>query len=304
MLFSISLASLLAVGSISIFTFAFNLQSVPLAIIGVSYSLAAFPTLSKLWYERETAAFRKELWATVRHILFWSIPVIVLFIVLRAQIVRTILGTGEFNWSDTRLTAASLALFALSVAAQSIILVFVRALYAMGNTVKPFIYACAGSLVTVLAMYFGFNSEVGHIALSSIGTFLKVDDIGETSVLILPLAFSIGMFVQAGLLWNYLKKSCGIEGDVFRSLWQSITASFFIGYTAYAGLNVLDKVFDLDTFIGIFLQGLFAGILGITAGALVLVIIGNPEIRVVWETLHSKIWKAKKPITESTQELL
>src|SRR3989344_1649131 len=42
-----SLGSILSVGSIAVFNFAFNLQSVPLAVIGVSYSLAAFPTLSR-----------------------------------------------------------------------------------------------------------------------------------------------------------------------------------------------------------------------------------------------------------------
>src|SRR6185295_6853750 len=40
------LAGFLAPGSIAIFAFAFNLQAVPLAIIGASYSVAAFPTLA------------------------------------------------------------------------------------------------------------------------------------------------------------------------------------------------------------------------------------------------------------------
>src|SRR3989344_1879902 len=43
MIFLVSLASLVAAGSISVFSLSFNLQSVPLSIIGVSYSLAAFP---------------------------------------------------------------------------------------------------------------------------------------------------------------------------------------------------------------------------------------------------------------------
>src|SRR3989344_2809631 len=41
----IALASFLPGGSISIFNFSFNLQSVPLNIIGISYAVAAFPTL-------------------------------------------------------------------------------------------------------------------------------------------------------------------------------------------------------------------------------------------------------------------
>ena len=48
-LFLISMASLFTPGSISVFNFSLNLQSVPFSIIGVSYSLAAFPTLTKLF---------------------------------------------------------------------------------------------------------------------------------------------------------------------------------------------------------------------------------------------------------------
>jgi len=48
LLFLVGLASAMTVGSVSILQFAFNLQSVPLAIIGMSYSVAAFPTLTEL----------------------------------------------------------------------------------------------------------------------------------------------------------------------------------------------------------------------------------------------------------------
>jgi len=49
----VGIASTMAVGSVSSFQFAFNLQSVPLAIIGVSYSVAAFPTLSYLHAKKD-----------------------------------------------------------------------------------------------------------------------------------------------------------------------------------------------------------------------------------------------------------
>jgi len=80
----------------------------------VSYSLAAFPTLTKLYSAGNREQFVEQLRTSARHIIFLSLPAMVLFIVLRAQIVRTILGTGQFSWSDTRLTAAALALFIIS----------------------------------------------------------------------------------------------------------------------------------------------------------------------------------------------
>src|SRR6185369_4160761 len=90
------LAGYLAPGSIAVFAFAFNLQAVPLAIIGVSYSVAAFPTLSRLHAAGEQGEFLKHIEVALRHALFWAIPATVLIIVLRAQLVRAILGAGEF----------------------------------------------------------------------------------------------------------------------------------------------------------------------------------------------------------------
>src|SRR3989338_9713715 len=95
--FLVSLASLMSAGSISVFSFAFNLQSVPLTIIGASYSSAVFPTLSQLFYKINLKEFLEKMIASARHIIFWSMPLAVLFVVLRAQIVRTVLGAGKFD---------------------------------------------------------------------------------------------------------------------------------------------------------------------------------------------------------------
>ena len=93
LIFITSFASLMSVGSIAIFNFSINLQSVPLSIIGVSYASAAFPVLALLYSTGETKKFVDQTVTAARHILFLSLPVTTLFIVLRAQIVRTILET-------------------------------------------------------------------------------------------------------------------------------------------------------------------------------------------------------------------
>ena len=116
--FLIALASFMAGGSIAIFNFANSIESVPLTLIGVSYSSAAFPTLSRLFSTGKLQEFLHEVAISARHIIFWSLPVTALFIVLRAQIVRVVLGAGAFDWNATRLTAAALALFIISIVAQ------------------------------------------------------------------------------------------------------------------------------------------------------------------------------------------
>jgi putative peptidoglycan lipid II flippase len=97
----ISLASYLKEGSISIFNFSFNLQSVPLNIIGISYAVAAFPTLTKFINMGQIEEFRNHLKSSARSIIFWSLPATFLFIVLRAQITRVILGSPTFPWAIT-----------------------------------------------------------------------------------------------------------------------------------------------------------------------------------------------------------
>ena len=54
-----------------------------------------------------------------------------------------------------------------------------------------------------------------------------------------------------------------------------------------------DTVFDINTLLGIFLQGLISGVMGIASAVLVLYLLKNRELAEVWATLHAKIWRAK-----------
>jgi len=301
--FLISLASLMATGSIAIFNFAWNLQSVPQGIIGVSYSLAAFPSLAGFITRGERDKFIAHLGEACRHIVFWSMPVTVLFIVLRAQVVRVILGAGQFSWSDTRLTAAALAIFSVSVAAQSLLLLIVRGYYAASDTRTPLVVNVFCSvLIVVLAYvldktYYSFDMMRWFFE-----SLLKVDGLQGTGVLMLPLAYSIGTILNLVLHlisfeWHFGK----LTKTFSRAFWQSLSASIIMGFVAYLSLNVYGNVINLTTTWGIFLQGFAAGITGILAGIVVLYGIKNEEIEQVRKTLHSKIWKAKVVVPEQAQ---
>lgn len=302
-LWFISLASKMGEGSISVFSFSWNLQSVPLSIIGVSYSLAAFPTLSKLFSEGKREMFLSHIVGAARHVIFWSFPVAVLFIVLRAQIVRTILGSGAFSWNDTRLTAAALAIFSISVVAQSLVLLFVRGYYAEGKTGKPLLINLVSSVVTV-ALAYGLVKvfSVAPIFSYFIESLLRVSDISGTAVLALPLAYSIAMVLNAWCLWRFyetdVKSFARALGNTF---FQSFSASVIMGSVAYFFLNVFSRMLNLNTLPGIFLQGLFSGLLGILAGVLVLRLLKSEELEMAWRTLHHKIWKAKAVAPEPVE---
>jgi len=294
-LFLISFASFLTVGSISIFNFSFHLQSVPFSIIGVSYSLAAFPALTRLFSSGNIEKFVDQMIVSSRHIIFWSIPISVLFLVLRAQIVRTVLGAGEFGWDDTRLTAAALALFTVSLIGQNLSTLFVRSYYSRGKTRLPLIINIISSAIIVGGSYllvYVFNTN--DFFRFFIESLLKVSNIEGTVVLMLPLGFSIGILINTFIYWFFINREFkSYSRPVLQTFFQIVGASTIMGYVSYKFLYVFDDVFDINTLIGIFLQGFISGLIGILAAVIVLYLLGSTELREVWTTLHKKIWKAK-----------
>ncbi len=286
-----AIASLLSAGSISVFMFAWNLQAVPLTIIGVSYSVAAFPTLSRLMALGSTREFVAHVEVALRHVIFWAIPATVLVIVLRAQLVRTILGVGAFDWSATRLTAAALALFILSLLAQSVTLLISRAYYAAGNTRKPFYFAVAQVVVSVggaivLAALFHEIPSVRYF----IEALLRVSDIVGTTVLTLALALTLGSIVQFVLAMTTFVHDFQPMGGVglWRLSMQSFAASVIGGAFAYEMLGLMGGFVDIDTLIGVFLQGAVAGVAGLVVIVGVLMLLRNPEIAEVWAAFRRR----------------
>lgn len=302
-LFLASIASLMASGSIAVFNLSFNLQSVPLTIIGVSYSVAAFPTLAKMFSNGQKKEFLEQMLVATKHIIFWSFPAIALFIVLRAQIVRVILGSGEFDWADTRLTAAALALFAVSIAAQGLILLFVRGYYAAGNTKKPLILNLISASLVVAFSFILVKLFAGSAAFQYfIESLLRVEGIDGVSVLMLPLGYSLATLLNATELWFMFQMDfSSFSKSLSRTFFQSFSASIIMGFVSYEFLDVFDNLFALNTFWGIFSQGLFAGIVGIATGVLMLALLQNEEIKEVWKSLHSKFWRANIVIAEQEE---
>ena len=287
----VGMASLIAHGSVAIMSLGFNLQSVPLSIIGVSYSVAAFPTLARLFSNGQSEQFAKQIMTAARHIILWSLPAIVLFVVLRAQIVRVVLGSGGFDWTDTRLTAAVLALYSISVVAQSLQLLFVRGYYAAGKTRTPLFINLASSAVIVVLAYvllplFSATEGWGNVLVS----LLKIEDLPGASVVVLPLAYSIGMIGNAIALWWFFDRDFyefSLRAE--RAFVEVAGASLVMGFVAYQMLVIIAPYIDMDTFSGIFLQGLGAGIVGIASGLVVLIVTGNKEVREIAGAFRSRV---------------
>ncbi len=289
------IASGLGEGMLAAFIFAYNLSSVPLSIIAASYATAAFPVLSGLFSGGAHERFREEIVHAARHIVFWTFPALVFFIVLRAQIVRVILGTGAFDWNDTRIVAATLALFMLSLAAQSLSLLFMRGFYATGNTRVPLLTALVSSLAAVsLASFFAGVMGEESTLRTFLEMLLRVEGMRGTATLALPLAFSLAQIGGAFALMFFFGR---VHGSIFHPLasvfWKSAFAALILGGVSRAALEVCALVFTTDTLVAIFLQGFVAGMIGIFAATGVLFLLKSEELHEVWRALGNTFWRAR-----------
>jgi putative peptidoglycan lipid II flippase len=276
----VALASLLAPGSIAVFTFAFNLQAVPLTIIGVSYSVAAFPTLARLYAQGKQEEFAAHIEAALRHILFWAIPATVFIIVLRAQLVRVILGAGAFDWTATRLTAAALALFVVSLAAQSVSLLIARAYYAAGSTKKPLYFGAVsvvvsiGSAVLLVALF-----HQSHFLRVFTESLLRVADLPGTSVLMLALGYALGSIAGFAASFAFFAKDFGLVRSRLLTLsFQSFSASVIGAAVTYAILYLTGVAGTINTTVGLVVQGAGAGLSGLFVTGIMLWLLKNEEL--------------------------
>ncbi len=300
----IVLAGGLAVGSVSVFQFAFNLQSVPLAIIGVSYSVAAFPMLAQYYNQNNIKAFTLHITTAVRHIIFWAVPITFLCIVLRAQLVRVVLGSGLFDWADTRLTATVFAVLLFSLVAQSLTLLFIRAFYAGRDTRTPLYIVFLSSVISVVsALFFLWIYRAYPTAESFISDLFRVGDVVGAEVLPLALGYSCGLIVQATLLFGALvyRFSIATKGLGTR-FYQALFASMMGALAAYVTLNFVVEGLQTDTFIGIFLQGTLAAFIGCCGVLLGYYALGSQELHEVIGAVEKKLFNTD--VIEPEKELL
>jgi putative peptidoglycan lipid II flippase len=290
--FMTSIASTLNEGSISLFTFAINIATFPIGLIGLSFAVAAFPTLVDTWKSENTARFLDVLQNVARHIIFWSLPLSVLFIVLRAHIVRVVYGTINLSWTDTKILAATLAILAVSITSYSLLLLFIRAYYAAGQTRKPF-WISLSALIGTIVLTFTFlelfqNSPGFRYAITRPFNVAPEDG----AVLTLAMAYTSGYLISLVLMWRQFRRDFG-KGSLNRilvSFSKTAIASIVGGVATYGVLLLFSPLGDLETFTQVLTQGFLAGLGGAIVMIGALYVLKSEELMsFVHKTLKRKV---------------
>jgi putative peptidoglycan lipid II flippase len=289
MLVLIAMASRLGTGDVSVLTFAGNLEAVPLALIGSSYAIAAFPALSEAAAQKKHSEFMNILSASARHIILWSIVALGLITVLRAHLVRVILGTGAFDWNATRLTAALLVICVVGLVVDALELLFSRALYAARQSWRPLAYQLAAGAFTILIAGILLALPKGDV-LVPLASLLKVGDIPGTAILLLALANVLGQFFLVALSLVALRGVApGLSRTLVRPVIDGCIAAVSGGVAAYGVLSFEGGIAPLTSLMSVFIQGFAAGIVGIAAVALALFLLENKEFLIIVNALRRLI---------------
>ena len=267
------IASGLAIGSLSVFNLANNLQSFPISVFGISLAIAVFPVFSEALANNQADKFVSAFSLHFRRVLFFIIPVSIFILLERAQLVRIILGAEAFNWTATYNTAQTLGWFAISLFAQSLIPMLTRSFYALEDTKTP------------------FWVSLSAISVNIIFSLLLTPTMGVAG---LALAFSLASILNMIILIGVLRTRIGYLDDkkIIWSTFKISLNSLSAGLVVYLGLKIMADLVNMRSFWGIFIQGAVAAGLGVICYIGLSLLFNSEEIIVI------KNWAARylKPI--------
>jgi len=296
-LFLVAIASRIGTGAVSVFTFAGNLEAVPLALIGSSYAVAAFPALSLALGANKREEFIRILVSSSRHIILWSFVAVGLVAVLRAHIVRVVLGTGAFDWNATRLTAALLVVLAVGLVAQGLILLFSRALYAARQSWRPLLYQVLAGVLTVGVASILLQTPDSRFG-NAIAAMLRVGDVEGTAILFIALASTAGQIFLAILSLIALRHLApGLPRALARPCLDGFLAAVAGGVATYVVLAALGGIAPLTTLVAVFTEGLIAGVVGLAVAGLTLFVLENEEF-LIMKNAFDRLLRGPEPTSE------
>lgn len=168
-LFLNSFSSHSETGNTSILNFANNLQGVPMALIGVSFVVAAFPIFSKKYAEGDEKYFWSLFTYTAKKIFIYCGLATLAIWLLKDYIVLIILG----DISSYKSIALAFGIFSLSLIPQCIQLLIIRVYYARGENKKPAMLSIVGTLFVIVLAYMSNRTAVDIAKAFTIGTWVS-----------------------------------------------------------------------------------------------------------------------------------
>lgn len=267
-----SISSALAAGSIAVFTFADNIQTMPVVVFGTSLATVLFPRLSEKVALNDKEAFLSYFMRALKSILFVLIPAAALLFLFSNQIIRLILGSGKFNIFDTSRAADTLAAFSLAIIFEAVLSLVIRAFFAEKNTRLP-MYASILSMIVAIFSGYLFSRYLGVPGLA--------------------LGIAFGNIVSVVyLLYFFNKRFIKIDfAKLGHFSGKVLFATLISAATSYLLIHLTGDILNLRRFVGVLLQTIIAGGLGVLVFILISGWLKIEELSLVSKYLFARYMK-------------
>jgi len=247
------LSTLLGARMVTVFQFAQHLQQVPIGLFGATIAQAALPTLAEV----------------------------------KAKKVRLVFGVSQFDWEATVLTGKTLAFFAISLFAQSLVQLIARGFYALYDSKTPVLIGVLSVAVnTILSIYF---IQVMKLPVWGLAISTSIASIINLIFLLWFLDQKVAYFDRVRLIVPGVK---------------IVVASLITGVCLYIPMKLLDQlVFDTTRTINlIFLTGVVSFI-GLSVYIFLAWFLEIDEV-VTFYNLAKKITRVPLSFIETSQEMV
>jgi putative peptidoglycan lipid II flippase len=196
MFFNVTLTANMQDNIVTIFSIVQNLVSY--AVLAFVYSVTAvvFPKFTMLAARNDFEGFKNSLVSVLISIMYFLVPAMAGFIVVRTELINLLVGWGKITPKDILLASTTLALYAAGIVGVGIKEVVDRAFYSLKDTKKPAIIGIVVMLVNI-GISLTLINVIGPYGIPA-GNSISV--ISGAAVLLILLRKKIGAFGGSRLL--------------------------------------------------------------------------------------------------------
>ena len=227
LLFDTLIASFLVAGSVSWLYYSDRLVEFPLGVFAIALSTVILPSLSRSHANDSVDEFSHTVDWGLRMVLLVGIPSAVGLLLLARPMLVTLFNYGDFGAADVDMAGLSLMAYAVGLPAFMLIKVLAPAFYSRKDTTTPVRIAVV-ALITNMVLNLLF--VVPMVMLELPGPHAG-----------LALATSLAAWVNAGLLFHWLKKKRVYrpESGWSRFFLQTAFAAIVLGSVLAVGMSPL-----------------------------------------------------------------
>lgn len=258
------LASFLNGGqAVSALEYANKLYIIFVGVITYAVSNLIFPSISRLAAEKDKKQFADVLKTAVSSVLFILVPIMIIFLIKRVEIIKLVYERGAFGAEQTKLTSTALFWYSFGMLGYGLQEMLNKAFYAEQNGKTPMRVSVVGILLNI-ALSFVFvrvlNTGIAGLPLAAsiASTFMALVlamllgrkyRIFDKDFLVNILKTAIAAAVMVAVV---IPTSSTIFGDNFVGRFLALSVPSATGFVAYVIVALLLKTKEMKMILDIF----------------------------------------------------